>query len=362
MGEKAWIAMSGGVDSSVAAWLMQQEGYDCTGVSMRLYRSTDLGQACHKSCCAQEDLDDAADAAFTLGIDFEVVDCQSLFRERVMLPFCRGYRRGETPNPCIDCNRYLKFDYLLSEALRQGCACLATGHYARIVKGENGRWLLQKALDESKDQSYVLSMLGQEQLAHLRFPLGEMKKTRVRQLAGELGLGNAKKRDSQDICFVPDGDYGAFLERQSGTALHPGPFLDRDGRVLGEHRGAERYTLGQRRGLGVAAGERLYVIGKDMARNTVTLGPETALYYKSLIAGSVNCISVERITEPLRVTARTRYHQAEQLATALPLANGKLRLDFDAPQRAMTPGQTVVLYEGDTVVAGGIIREVLEGE
>ena len=189
-----------------------------------------------------------------------------------------------------------------------------------------------------------------------------MKKTRVRQLAGELGLGNAKKRDSQDICFVPEGDYGAFLERQSGMPLRSGPFLDRDGQVLGEHRGAERYTLGQRRGLGVAAGERLYVIGKDMVRNTVTLGPEEALYHQSLIAGSVNCIAVERITEPLRVTARTRYHQAEQPATALPLADGRLRVDFDEPQRAMTPGQTVVLYDGDTVVAGGIIREIRREE
>ena len=358
MREKAWIAMSGGVDSSVAAWQMLQEGFDCTGVSMLLYRSTDLGQACHRSCCAQEDLDDAADAAFTLGIGFEVLDCRSLFRERVMLPFCRGYRRGETPNPCIDCNRYLKFDYLLSEAMRQGCRYLATGHYARIIRGENGRWLLQKALDESKDQSYVLAMLRQEQLAHLRFPLGELKKTRVRQIAGELGLGNAGKRDSQDICFVPEGDYGAFLERQSGSALRPGLFLDREGRVLGEHRGAERYTLGQRRGLGVAAGERLYVIGKDMAANTVTLGPEDALYHRSLIAGSVNCIALERLEGPARVTARTRYHQAEQPATALPLPDGRLRLAFDAPLRAMTPGQTVVLYDGDTVVAGGTIREV----
>ena len=357
--KKAWIAMSGGVDSSVAAWLMQREGYDCAGVSMRLYRNTDIGLACHKSCCTQEDMDDAADAAFTLGIPHEILDLQSLFRERVIRPFVRSYVSGETPDPCIDCNRHMKFDYLLEEALRQGVDCLATGHYARIERDGGGRFLLKKALDESKDQSYVLYMLRQEQLAHLRFPLGELQKSEVRQIAAQLGLGNARKRESQDICFVPDGDYGAFLERQLGRPLPPGPILDREGRVLGRHRGTARYTIGQRRGIGVATGERIYVTGKDMEHNTVTVGPENALYRRELIATGVNCIALEKIDGPTRVTARTRYHQPERPATAYPLDDGRLRICFDAPQRAMTPGQAVVLYDGDLVLAGGTIREVL---
>ena len=360
MEKRALIAMSGGVDSSVAAYLMQRQGYACEGVNLQLYRNTDIGLACHKSCCTAEDQADAADAAFRLGMPFEVLDYQGLFRELVMEDFVRSYEAGRTPNPCIQCNRYMKFDYLLVYALDQGFDCLVSGHYARNEWNEDtGRWELKKALDESKDQTYVLYMLTQRQLSHLRFPLGQYRKTETRRIAAELGLVTAAKPDSQDICFVPDGDYTAFLERYTDKSYPPGDFVDESGRVLGQHRGAVRYTLGQRRGLGLPTGERIYVCGKDMARNTVTVGPESSLYRRELLADRVNWLSIPEPTEPIRVLAKARYRQREQPATLYPLPGQRLRLLFDAPQRALTPGQALVFYEGDTVLGGGTIRQVL---
>ncbi|MBR1456488.1 MAG: tRNA 2-thiouridine(34) synthase MnmA [Oscillospiraceae bacterium] len=349
--------MSGGVDSSVAVHLLQRQGYDCEGVNLQLYRNTDIGLACHKSCCTAEDQADAADAAFRLGIPFEVLDYQGLFRETVMADFVSSYEQGRTPNPCIQCNRHMKFNFLLEHALREGFDCLATGHYVRSeYDPATGRWVLKKALDESKDQSYVLYMLTQRQLAHLRFPLGEYRKTEIRALAASLGLVTAAKPDSQDICFVPDGDYTAFLERFTGKRYLPGDFLDMDGHVVGRHRGAVRYTIGQRRGLELPMGSRVYVIEKDAARNTVTVGPESALYSQALLASGMNWIEGAPPEQPLRVTARTRYRQPEQPATAYALPGGRLQLVFDTPQRAITPGQAVVLYDGERVVGGGTIR------
>ena len=355
--KRALIAMSGGVDSSVAAWLMQRQGFACEGVNLQLYRNTDIGLACHKSCCTAEDQADAADAAFRLGMPFEVLDYQGLFRELVMEDFVRSYEAGRTPNPCIQCNRHMKFDFLLDYALDRGFDCLASGHYARNEwNEETGRWELKKALDESKDQTYVLYMLTQRQLSRLRFPLGEYRKTEIRRIAAELGLVTAAKPDSQDICFVPDGDYTAFLERYTGKQYPAGDFLNLTGKKLGRHRGAVRYTVGQRRGLELPMGSRVYVVSKDMESNTVTVGPESALYSDSLIAAGMNWISIPELTEPLRVTARTRYRQAEQAANAYPMSGGRLRLVFDEPQRAVTPGQAVVLYDGERVVGGGTIQ------
>ena len=360
---RALIAMSGGVDSSAAALLMQRAGYACEGVTMRLYRSGDLGLACHKSCCADRDAEDAAYVCFQLDIPHETLDLSGLFRATVIRRFAETYERGETPNPCIDCNRFLKFETLLDLALERGFDCLVTGHYARITQNrETGRYELRKALDESKDQSYVLYTLSQRQLAHLRLPLGELSKPEVRRLAEESGLVTAEKEESQDICFVPDGDYAAFLARWTGGTFPPGDILDQSGAVLGQHRGAIRYTPGQRRGLGLPAGERVYVLEKDMSRNTVTVGPESALYSPGLLAGDFHWLSVPEPAAPVRVTARTRYRQKEFPALARPLPGRQLELLFDAPQRAVSPGQAVVLYDGDLVLGGGRILRTLKKE
>ena len=359
---RALVAMSGGVDSSAAALLMQRAGYDCEGVTMRLFRSGDLGLACHKSCCADRDAEDAAYVCFQLGMGHETLDMTGLFRAVVIRRFAESYERGETPNPCIECNRFMKFDTLLDLALERGFDCLVTGHYARITRdGDKGRWQLRKALDESKDQSYVLYMLSQRQLEHLRFPLGELRKAEVRRLAAESGLITAEKGESQDICFVPDGDYAAFLERWTGKRWPPGEILDECGAVLGRHRGAIRYTVGQRRGLGLPAGERVYVLEKDMQRNTVTVGPERSLCSRGLLAGAFHWLSIPEPGEAIRVSARTRYRQKEAAALARPLPGGNLELLFDIPQRAVSPGQAVVLYRGDLVLGGGrILRAIRE--
>ncbi len=359
--KRAMIAMSGGVDSSVTAWLMQQRGFDCTGVTMRLFPRGAPGPA-DPAGAARTDIDDAADVASRLGMPLEVLEYTELFRRHVIDGFVRAYEQGLTPNPCIACNRSLKFGALLEHALAEGFDVLATGHYARVDRDpDTGRLLLRKALDDSKDQSYVLYMLTQEQLARLCLPLGELRKEETRTLAERLGLVNAHKHDSQDICFIPDGDYGAFLERISGRRYPEGDILDLWGRKVGEHRGLVRYTLGQRRGLRVAAGEPVYVCGKDPERNTLTVGPESSLYSTELLAGGMNWISVAEPKDALRVTARTRYRQTERPATAWPLPDGRMRLVFDAPQRAVTPGQAVVLYDGDLVVGGGTILSSANG-
>lgn len=353
----ALIAMSGGVDSSVAACLMLSRGYVCEGAAMRLFRSRDIGRDAARPCCSRADLEDAAAVAARLGIPFSVPDFTREFRDRVIRKFVQTYAQGGTPNPCIDCNRYMKFDELLCYAQERGLRYLATGHYARIAWEEaRGRYTLKKALDPEKDQSYVLYMLTQAQLARLRFPLGDLRKAEVRAIAREQGFPNAEKRDSQDICFVPDGDCGGFLERRAGALCRPGDLLDPEGNVIGRHRGALRYTLGQRRGLGLAAGERLYVLGKDMERNTVTLGPEAALYCRILLAEEANWLSIPPPEGPLPVMARVRYRQREAPAVVYPLGEDRFRLEFERPQRAPAPGQAVVLYDGDVVLGGGTIR------
>ena len=346
--KRAMIAMSGGVDSSVAALLMQQAGYDCAGVTMRLFRAPGMERASQKSCCSDADENDAAYVCWQLGIPFESLCCTKEFEKTVIQNFIREYETGRTPNPCIVCNRCLKFDRLLSLALEKGFDCLVTGHYARITQDrDTGRWQLRKALDGSKDQSYVLFMLSQQQLAHLRFPLGELRKTDTRAIAEKAGLVTASKHESQDICFIPDGDYGAFLERWTGHCDPDGEILDLEGRVVGRHRG-----------LGVAAEQPLYVVAKDMEKHTVTVGPESALYGWELSASDFNWLSIPEPDRPLRVTARTRYRQRENPATVWPLEGSRVRLVFDQPQRAVTPGQAVVLYDGDLVLGGGTIEQV----
>jgi tRNA-specific 2-thiouridylase len=343
---KALIGMSGGVDSSVAVHLMMRAGFDCIGGTMLLHDSTpDAAQ-------------DAEAVAARLGIPFYVFDLSERFRKAVMDDFVGCYERGLTPNPCIVCNRYLKFGAFLDIAREMGCDCVVTGHYAKIEE-ENGRFLLKKAADEAKDQTYFLYTLTQEQLAHTRFPLGELTKAEARAIAEEQGFINAKKRDSQDICFVPDGDYMAFMERYTGKTYENGNYLDLSGKVVGRHKGAVAYTLGQRKGLGLAMGAPVYVCDKDMAANTVTVGPNEALFHSSLRAADWNWIAIEGLKEPIRVMAKARSRMIEQPATVYPEEGGFARVEFDEPQRAITPGQAVVLYDGDTVVGGGTITAVL---
>ena len=352
--KKALIAMSGGVDSSVAAYLTMQAGLSCIGATMRLYEPESDGTSC------PQQIIDAKSVADRLGLPFHVFDLKDSFRCHVMDAFVRAYESGATPNPCVECNRHLKFGLLLEQAMALGCDCIVTGHYARITKHpQTGRWTLQKALDESKDQTYFLYALTQEQLSRIRFPLGELTKVAAREIAESQNFITARKKDSQDICFIPDGDYPAFIQRYTGHTYPQGDFLDSDGNVVGKHRGAYAYTLGQRKGLGIAMGEPVYVCAKDMQANTVTVGPQDALMRTTLLADNWYWQSVETICEPLHVTAKARSRMAEQPATVYPEENGKIKVVFDQPQRAITPGQAVVLYDGDTVVGGGTICCVL---
>lgn len=358
-GTKALIAMSGGVDSSVAAYLTWQSGCQCMGAMMRLFDNTFLPENLDSSCCSLDDAEDARAVARRLGFPFHVFNAKAEFEEKVIRNFIRCYECGTTPNPCIECNRHLKFDHLMRKALELGCDFVVTGHYARIRRDEaSGRWLLYRAADLSKDQSYVLACLTQAQLSRTRFPLGEMTKQETRSIAEAQGFVNSRKRDSQDICFVPDGDYVGFMERYTGKHYPQGDFLDLQGNVVGRHQGAVCYTLGQRKGLGLAMGAPVYVCSKDMARNTVTVGPNEALFSRTLLAADWNWFPFETLTQPLRVQAKARYNQPPQPATVYPESGSMARVEFDAPQRALTPGQAVVLYDGDLVIGGGTITEV----
>jgi tRNA-specific 2-thiouridylase len=345
------VAMSGGVDSACAALLLLRAGCEVSGVTLRLHHCKDRPGVCGSA----NEIASAQRAAAELGIPHTVLDLCSLFKSVVMDRFVAEYTAGRTPNPCIDCNREIKFGALLDWALEQGADKLATGHYARVARDGAGRWVLLRGLDRRKDQSYVLYQLTQRQLAHLLLPVGEYDKPAVRALAAEGELANAGRPDSQDICFVPDGDYVAFLREYGGVHPVPGDFVDEAGRVLGRHRGLPCYTVGQRKGLGVSADAPLYVIRKDPERGTVVLGPDRDLFSRELTADRVNLISRESLSEPLRVTAKTRYSQQEAAAWARPLPGGRLRVEFDEPQRAITAGQAVVLYEGETVTGGGTI-------
>ena len=349
MKKTALIAMSGGVDSSVAAYLMQQQGFRCGGAIMQLWKEVSSGA-----------VNDAKAVADRLSMDFHALDASEEFREKVVDYFVNSYEKGLTPNPCIQCNRHLKFSFFLDRALELGYDHIATGHYATIRQdADTGRFLLCKAKDAAKDQSYFLSCLTQQQLAHVHFPLGELTKEEARAIAEEQGFVNARKKDSQDICFVPDGDYVAFMKQYTGKDYPAGNYLDLSGKVVGRHCGAVCYTLGQRKGLGIALGAPVYVCSKDMEANTVTVGPESALFATTLLADKWSWFPFATLTEPIRVLAKARYRHIPQPATVYPMENGRAKVVFDAPQRAMTPGQTVALYDGDTVVGGGIITEIL---
>ncbi|MDR2096866.1 MAG: tRNA 2-thiouridine(34) synthase MnmA [Treponema sp.] len=341
--------MSGGVDSSVAAALMLRQGYECIGVTLKLFSGG-------SRCCSLEDVNDARAAAERLGMPHYVFNFTGLFKTEVIDRFVKTYQEGATPNPCIDCNRSVKFNALLLRTRQIDFDYLVTGHYAQIEKDEaSGRYLLKKSADQKKDQSYVLYCLTQEQLARTCFPLGPFTKSRVREIAAGLELGNARKQESQDICFVPDRDYAAFIERYTGRNAAEGDILDLDGNIRGRHRGLIRYTIGQRRGVGAVCSRPLYVKAKSVTGNTLTVGPEESLYSKTLFVVDLNLIACASLEKPLRVKVKTRYLQHEQWAVAEQTGPDTLRVDFDEAQRAITPGQAAVLYDGDIVVGGGTI-------
>ena len=353
----ALIAMSGGVDSSIAAYLMRQADFRCMGTTMRLYRNEDLGACNFRTCCSEKDIEDASEVAFQLDIPYEVLDFTLDFQEKIIGKFVRTYEAGGTPNPCIDCNRFMKFDKLLDFAEQHGLYYVVTGHYARIEQDEQtGRWLLKKGVDAGKDQSYMLYGMTQRELAHTLFPLGALTKAEVRALALENGFGNARKRDSQDICFVPDGDYAAFLCHHTGRTYSPGPFCDPEGRVLGVHEGIIHYTVGQRRGLKVSSNQgRLYVKELCPQENRVILSDNQALFHRGLTGKELNLIPTERLDRPIRVQARIRYRMTPQPAWLEQTGPDTCRVTFDQPQRAITPGQSVVFYDGPLVVGGAVI-------
>lgn len=351
------IAMSGGVDSSVAAYLMLQRGYECIGCTMKLYQNEDADAGIPKphTCCSLDDVLDAKEVAYLLGMRHYTFNFTDAFRKQIIGKFAWCYENGMTPNPCIDCNRYMKFNKLFDRAAVLNCEYVVTGHYARIEKVD-GRFQLKKALDLSKDQSYVLYSMNQEQLAHTMFPLGELTKTEVREIAKENRFVNMAKPDSQDICFVPDGNYADIVERHAGQISLPGDFIDQSGRVLGRHQGIIHYTIGQRKGLGVSFGEPRYVCEIDPIFNTVTLGANEDLYKTQLIASDFHWVSGAAPKTSIRCKAKIRYRQTEQPAIATACEDGSVSVVFEEPQRAITPGQAVVLYDGDIVLGGGVIQ------
>ncbi|MBE6594977.1 MAG: tRNA 2-thiouridine(34) synthase MnmA [Ruminococcaceae bacterium] len=353
MNDAVMIAMSGGVDSAVAAHLIAAKG-TAAGVTME-HLSYESETA---RLTAAADIADAAAVCAALGIPHYVADLRENFRRLVIEPFIASYTAGETPNPCIVCNQKIKFGALADFAARQGYPHLATGHYARIERDSYGRYLLRRAKDEAKDQTYVLYTLTQGMLATTHFPLGELTKSEVREIAAGLGFSAAAKGDSQDICFIPDGDYTAFIARHTHTPFPPGDFLSTDGRVLGRHNGIIHYTPGQRKGLGIALGKPAYVVSKSAAENIVVLGDNEDLYSRRLMVRDINLIPFERFSAPMRLYAKARYRQAPAPARVEQTAPDELTVEFESPQRALAPGQALVLYDGDYVVGGGTICDM----
>jgi len=340
---KVLVGMSGGVDSSAAALILKNEGFEVSGVTLKL-------------CCEDKpkDIADAKAVCERLGMDHLVVDLKEDFNRLVISDFISQYKQGLTPNPCLECNKHIKFGKMLETAKELGFDKIATGHYARVEE-QNGRFLLKRASDQSKDQSYVLYSLTQYQLSHLLLPLGGLSKSEIRNMANNAELVSADRPDSQDICFVPDGDYAAFIEKNDGFVSRKGEYVDINGNVLGEHQGVIHYTIGQRKGLGIALGKPQFVIDKSAETNRVVLGDEEHLFKTEVIVDKVNFIPFDNLESEMRVEAKLRYRHKEQPATIYPLGEGRVKIVFDEPQRAPSPGQAAVFYNGEYLVGGGTI-------
>jgi len=357
MKKRVVIGMSGGVDSSVAAYLLKEQGYEVIGVTMKLRSNEDFEQDSGRdSCCSLSSVDDARRVCNKLDIPFYVMNFTEIFEEKVVNYFIDEYFRGRTPNPCIACNKYLKFDALLKKAKALEAEYVATGHYARIVYEQSfDRYLIKKSATAAKDQTYVLYNLTQDQLRHILMPLGDYTKEETRKIAEKLDLDVANKPDSQEICFIENNDYGNFLEQRRGESIKPGDFMDTEGNVLGKHKGIVHYTIGQRKGLGIALGKPMYVVDIIPEKNQVILGEEDKVFKHELIAINANFLPFDKLQHPMRVKAKIRYSAKESSAWAIPVEDDEFKLVFDEAQRAITPGQAVVLYQDDYLIGGGVI-------
>jgi len=358
MNKKVMVGMSGGVDSSVAAAILKKEGYEVIGVTLQIWPDDLPGPQPEGGCCSLSAVEDARMVAFQLDIPYYVLNFQDIFEKNVINYFVDEYTKGRTPNPCIACNRYVKFDAMLKKALSMGIDYIATGHYARIEHDQStGRYLLKRSVTDKKDQTYALYNMKQYQLERTLFPIGNYNKETVRKIAEQLGFVVADKPDSQEICFVTDNNYAGFISSKLKEPMQPGYFVDTEGNILGEHKGIYNYTIGQRKGLGISLGKPMYVVKIDAENNTVVLGESGKEYSHGLIATDLNWIAFGRLESPRKAMAKIRYSAKESEAVISPLENDKVKVEFTYPQRAVTPGQAVVFYEGDIVLGGGMIEE-----